>query len=174
MKLNVKHILLHMSNTASGNLLSLTSTYKAKGFPIQPYARIYLNGRASGSSYDSMSDGIVVPGKELTVDNFFISDAEYAMHAKLNGGYKNAIACCLIGAAFSDFTSKQILSAVRDLRSLLARFGLDESAIIGHYEASNGTKYSCPNLDMDGFRKVVAGGVSMTSVMKVVNLLNPE
>jgi len=175
MRLILKHIILHHSKSSTGDIVSLTGDYNRRGSPQQPYFKLFLNGRLRGRDYEPSFDGIGVPGRVWDFANYFLSEADYLAHEKVNGGYKNAAALCLVGSIFKEYTFKQLLNVILECKAVLIRFELSVDAILGHYECSKAQEdANCPDLDMGAFRQAVGGALQINNESILMAALKPK
>lgn len=94
--------------------------------------------------------GSIECGRPLDGD-LFIDENEKGAHAL---GYNaNSIGICLVGK--KEFPIKQLKCAITFVSDLKNHFDIKLGNIIGHYETLRGQKKTCPNIDMDWFRREI-------------------
>ena len=122
--------------------LSKKEAYKyGRGWSDIGYHFVILNGRRkSRGKYRKEDDGLIEVGRPLERPG-----------AHCRGHNKSSAGVCLIGRRH--FTAKQILQA---LPEIIAQVGEVRKIIVkGHYEYDSGK--TCPNIDMELFRRFYSG-----------------
>jgi hypothetical protein len=96
-------------------------------------------------------------------DDPIFQDSEIGAHVA--GRNSSSLGICLIGVA--EFTDLQLLAARKTLLALADRFGLQTSAILGHYEDLHANK-TCPNIPMDYFREFLQYNISLEGMQQCI------
>ena len=136
-------LIIHCSDYSWGDAEEITRWHKERGFEDIGYHYVILNGRRKANdTYNESIDGLIEAGRSL--------DLQGAHCLTQNN---RSIGICLIGK--KDFTSDQMQRLKELVRASCSFYGLDPTKdIYGHYEFE--PKKTCPNLDMEKFRKEMA------------------
>ena len=143
-----ERIVVHYSASDWGCALLIDQWHKDRGWKGIGYHFVILNGYTYSKDHRWKSlDGVIEPGRPLDASPWIEAD-EVGAHAY--GYNRNTIGICLVGRKRT-FTIKQIKSLASLTSELIHIFGLDVSAVVGHYELNSRTV--CPEIDMENFRK---------------------
>jgi hypothetical protein len=147
---NINNIIVHCSDSVFGDRNEIDKWHRARGFSEIGYHFVVLNGRIGPNFRLASLDGSIEPGRYLDGDSL-IAGNEVGAHALGYNG--NSVGICLIGTR--TFTDRQMAAVVSLVRELLARYGIDKSSVLGHYETDSGRREgkTCPNIDMALFRE---------------------
>jgi len=140
---------LHCSESAWGDRDIIRLWHLDRGFRDIGYNGVILNGVSRpGGQYDNELDGLFQQGRALDFDEY-VDDDEKAAHVL---GYNDvSVGVCMIG--IDKFSVKQMRTAL--VTSRMFTFLSPDIKIVGHYEMSTASGKTCPNIDMDVFRRVV-------------------
>jgi hypothetical protein len=145
---NWKRIIIHCSDSPYGNTNVIRDWHvNGNGWDDIGYHYTILNGMIGPRFYLRICDGSIEAGRPIDGDNI-IENGEKGAHAY--GYNSNSIGICLIGK--DKFTPNQLHSLALLINELKKRFDIEE--ILGHYEVD--PKKTCPNLDMDMIRYLIA------------------
>lgn len=168
-KIKVKNIFVHCSASAFGEVMTLDSWHKERGWSGIGYHYIVLNGRPFPDvKYFPFLDGEIQPGRHFDDDPIFSPDEVGAHVAGRNG---DSIGICLIGD--DSFTDAQLSNAKYLLLSLIDLLSLTIDDVLGHYEDPN-THKTCPNMPMQFFRGYMRGKITTKELQKEIKKYNEE
>lgn len=143
----IKWIVVHHSATASGNVEAFRREHIKRGYEDVAYNYIICNGRGG-------PDGEVQPGRPLE---------KVGAHAY--GANRVSVGICLVGNFMeTQPTARQWESLISLCRSLMARFGIPPSQVIGHKEVpayfNQDYATACPgvNFPLNHLRRELAYG----------------
>lgn len=142
----INSIILHCSDLSWGTPEGIRRYHvKHNGWQNIGYHYVITNGlRSSGATYSATTDGHVVLARDIN---------EIGSHAY--GNNRDSIGVCYVG---KEATPAQLEAIVALCISLREQFG--DLEILGHcetrYERSRTNPKTCPNLDMDEVREVIA------------------
>lgn len=145
----IKRIVLHCSDSKWGSAVEIDRWHRKRGWRKIGYMGVITNGyimRYTSDAYWRFSDGAFEWGRPLDQDNE-IESGEVEAHAF--GINKESVGICLIGQ--HDFSVSQLLEARKLINHLRNKWGLSCQDVVGHYEVDS--KKTCPNIDMDTFRR---------------------
>ena len=160
----IERIIIHCSDSLFGNALMIDGWHKDRGWNGIGYNRVVLNGYSDRTGdYDSFwshLDGTIETGRPLDADRWLEAD-EVGAHAY---GYNHtSIGICMIGQN-GIFSPRQFITVRAMIEDMLCQWGLNVSAIVGHYELDDNK--TCPDIHMDMFRDYIAGGSQLTDLCK--------
>lgn len=136
---DIDKIIIHCSDSNFGDVDIINKWHKERGFDKIGYHFIITNGVIkSHNLYKNEFDGIIQRGRKIN---------EIGAHCI--GQNKSSIGICLIG--IKNFTDNQIKKLICLINVLGDLYEIPKQNVFGHYEFNN--KKSCPNLNMDYFRK---------------------
>ena len=122
---------LHCSASDWGNAVAIDEWHRKRNFRMIGYHRVFLNGKmAHGQPYVERLDGIVETGRP------------YGVTGAHTLGHNKDIGWCLIGNS-GKFTTKQIVSVVHEIASLIEVDGYDVVRVRQHSEADPVNKPFC-------------------------------
>jgi len=157
---NIKYLVLHITAGAWGTVESIRRFHMAprpvgRGWRDIGYHWLITNCYPTYESYaahrpEPAWDGMVWPGRDLDRDG----DVDEEIGAHAYGYNSKSLGIALVGIN-GIFTAKQILAALDTCYSYTLKYRIPLEHVIGHYETGN-TKKSCPQIDMDYFRKLLA------------------
>lgn len=138
----IERIILHNSDSRFGTALLIRHWHvDERGFKDIGYHYVIGNGRAYHSDrYDQLLDGNIENGRDI---------AKVGAHVR--GHNKYSIGVCMIGVDY--FTPAQLFSTTKLIKYLMQQYNLSPDQVAGHYEFDN--KKTCPNIDMNDFRKLL-------------------
>lgn len=119
---------------------------RGNGWRDNGYQWVICNGQLTSKKYDVAMDGRLEAGRKFDNDDM-LEYYERGAHAKEVNKY--SIGICLIGRR--TFTFKQLETALFVVRMYKAQ--IPDIKIFGHCEVND--KKTCPNIDMDSFRRAV-------------------
>ena len=152
---DIKRIYIHTSASSFGDDDIINYWHRQRGFKnlwkyggfyiSDGYHFIILNGNVHPKEpFLHTLDGQIEVGRRLSQTT-----------AAVKGDNKHTIQICMIGRKVEGkfpFTVNQIRSCFKLCRELQNMFDVGTSNILGHYEFPGVTK-TCPDMDMDKFRK---------------------
>ena len=164
-------IFVHCSASEFGTAIIIDQWHREKGWSGIGYQAVIENGFPTFDHYRAghrvkLFNGMITSGRPIDSDDD-IEGAEVGAHAY--GHNKNTVAMCLIGD--KTFTKQQMISAVKLVRLWQMQFKLDitreniASIVIGHGELE-GVDKTCPNIDMNVFRKLVINKIESFDLMR--------
>ena len=142
----VDTIIIHITVSDYGDVETIDRWHRERGWAGIGYHYLITNCFPSRKKWemkrpDLKSDGVVHKGRSLM---------HTGAHAK--GHNSHSIGVALVGKKGA-FTSRQIEAAINTCKALKERFS-NIDKIIGHFEVNEGK--TCPDIDMDYFRELVA------------------
>jgi N-acetylmuramoyl-L-alanine amidase len=155
-------IVIHCSDSDFGNMLLLRQWHLARGFKDIGYHYIIANGYPTKDWNDKniilpLNEGSVEVGRPITPDDIF---DENEIGAHVEGFNTGSLGICMIGS--KSFSPKVLNTCISLVRFHLSLFNLQPAAVFGHYELDKAGK-TCPNIDMNIFRKNLTSGIDYTS-----------
>ena len=146
----ITKIILHCSDSTHGCVNDIREWHKAKGWRDIGYHFVICNGYIDPDFYLAPLNGSIECGRVFDGD-LVLFGKEIGAHAL--GYNQSSIGICLIGE--KEFTQEQYHSVYRLIRSLMKKFSIHVSNVIGHYETEQAHGKTCPNIDMADFRENV-------------------
>jgi N-acetylmuramoyl-L-alanine amidase len=152
MKHEIERIIVHCSQSQFGDVPTIRDWHvNGNGWRDIGYNLVILNGHPKNSTeFISDLDGRIEEGRALDFSAYIESD-EKAAHTL---GYNhNSIGTCLIGD--SKFTIQQFKSLFYSCKTISRIAKNPNMPIEGHYEMPTAKGKTCPNFDMDHFRRLL-------------------
>jgi N-acetyl-anhydromuramyl-L-alanine amidase AmpD len=136
----ITHIIVHCSDSETGNAFIIDGWHKARGW------------RGIGYHYVILRDGTVEAGRPLD-DDEWIAGNEVGAHCL--GLNECSVGICLIGK--KKFTMKQLEAVAFLIFRLMCAHDIPVKRVLGHYETASGKAEgkTCPNFDMDKLRALI-------------------
>jgi len=149
----IERIYIHCSDSLWGEIEEIRQWHLQRGFSDIGYHYLICNQFPFYQSLkddlpDLSYDGRVQNGRSLDVPG-----------AHVHGDNRNTVGICLVG--ISEFTQAQLEALFKLMGTLLERFNLRVSDVLGHYEywteRTQKPLKSCPNIDMETLRNDYLG-----------------
>ena len=149
-----KRIVIHCSDSFWGSVSEIRDWHvNGNGWSDIGYQYIIDNGKIKTDYYLDCMNGTIEIGRPIDGD-MIAESSEKGAHAY--GYNSDSIGICLIGKErFTPFQFSGLFFLVSDL---MTRFKIDLENVVGHYELD--PKKTCPNIDMDSFRKLLSKVIS--------------
>jgi len=147
----IKRVVIHCSASSFGDVETFRRYHvNGNGWRDIGYNGVILNGyRKLNGDYKSEEIGAFEEGRALDFSAYIESD-ERGAHAL---GYNHdSVGICMVGN--TKFHWQQIQTALTICKIFNAITIGNDIEIIGHYESVRSGGKTCPNIDMDIFRKV--------------------
>ena len=150
----ITHIVIHTSDSRWASVKEIREWHLARGFNDIGYHYVILNGYEAGfkgKKRDEYTDGAIRLGRNALLNG-----------AHAPGYNKRSIAVCLVGK-HGKYTEKQLAACKALTVSLIDRYTVPVSNVIGHFETKSGKRQgkTCPNINMDVFRKELNASLFM-------------
>jgi N-acetylmuramoyl-L-alanine amidase len=144
----IRRIVVHCSDSQFGNSSLITRWHIVdRGWYMNGYHRIILNGWFTPTVYDDRFDGWVETGRPLGGDDAYLSGVEIGAHVL--GYNSDSIGVCLIGKN-GVFSPEQFDALEDELIDLLITYG--DLEIVGHCDLDKDKPY-CPGFNVKEFVK---------------------
>jgi N-acetylmuramoyl-L-alanine amidase len=142
---NLRYIVLHCSASYYGDVETFNQWHREKGWDTIGYHWVITNCLPKYDDWRNKQpnpnyDGLIHMGRSET----FAGAHVY--------GYNNISIGVVLTGVGGNFTSKQLISAAKLCHTILARYP-SIIEVRGHYEFTS--KKTCPDIDMDYFRKYI-------------------
>ena len=138
-----EYIIIHCSDSKFGNALMIDRWHREKGWRKIGYQYVITNKHPFSSDE-------AIPWTNAQIEAGRREDEIGAHCLGYNG---NSIGICLIGEGEDTFTTMQIYSAIELVKRLMVKYDIPKRNVLGHYETEKSHGKTCPNLDMNQFRK---------------------
>lgn len=161
----IENIFIHCSDSKFGDVDLIRKWHiNDRKWKDIGYNGVICNGFTSEKSlYKHTYNGLIQEGRSLDFSSF-VEDDEVGAHTL---GYNaNSLGFCLIGV--DRFTINQFRS-IYHIINVFKRINPDIK-ILGHYESEKAGGKTCPNIDMDRFRRFVSG--EETSYERITDIMN--
>lgn len=139
-----KGIAIHCSDSKFGNAQLIEDWHKERGWSDIGYHFVILNGRIENDSHLRVMDGMIEAGRDMDLAGAHVR------------GYNDWLGICLIGT--NEFTLKQMDSLAELIRELIRKFRIPVENVKGHYQFDTANGKTCPNFDVDEFKRVYLFG----------------
>lgn len=144
-----KRIVIHCSDSYWGSAPEIRNWHvNGNGWADIGYHYVINNGKIRPDYYLDSINGAVEIGRQIDGDQIVESN-EKGAHAY--GYNSDSIGVCLIGE--EKFTQFQIGTLFDLIPDLMIKLKISQENVVGHYELD--PRKTCPNLDMDAFRKLL-------------------
>lgn len=143
-----KRIVVHCSDSSWGSSPEIRKWHLDRGWADIGYQYVIDNGKIKPDYYLDCMNGSVEVGRPIDGD-MIVESGEKGAHAY--GYNSDSIGICLIGKEI--FTPAQMAALFGLVSDLMAKFKIEAENVVGHYELD--PKKTCPNLDMESFRKLL-------------------
>lgn len=143
-----KRIIIHCSDSFWGSSPEIRKWHLDRGWADIGYQYVIDNGKIKPDYYLDCMNGAVEVGRPIDGD-MIVETGEQGAHAY--GYNSDSIGVCLIGK--DRFTPNQMGKLIDLVSDLMNKFEIDLEFVLGHYELD--PKKTCPNIDMDSFRKLL-------------------
>lgn len=145
--MDTKYIILHCSDSNYGDIKEIDLWHRARGWNKIGYHYVITNGKFKATDDIALvsRDGLIQIGRQ---------EDEQGAHCL---GYNStSIGICLIGKTI--FTTRQWASAYSLVLSLMERYSISVSNILGHCETDSGKRENktCPNFSVEIFRNNIS------------------
>jgi len=142
---NVKWVVLHCSASHYGDVETIESWHKERGWSGCGYHWVITNCYPKAENYKLKQpsldhDGLIHPGR-----------SEKFTGAHVRGHNYETIGVVIIGAG-GEFSSRQLVSTAKVCNDIFARFE-NCIGIKGHYEFTD--KKTCPEIDIEWFKSFI-------------------
>lgn len=150
-----EYIVVHCSDSRWGSAEVIREWHRARGWDDIGYHYVISNGfeRSSRGTRDEAENGRIWHGRDEDTNG---------AHAK--GFNSKSLGICMVGKD-GNFTQEQKASLLCIVSSLMYKYGVPIEKVIGHYEADPNSGKTCPDIDMETFRK---------QLIKVYSVLSDE
>ena len=145
----VTKIVVHCSDSNWGDVNEIRKWHvQGNGWSHIGYHYLIHNGYPS---FNSLSTGLLLDWDGLVVN--CLDEELSGIHVK--GMNFSSIGVCLIGK--TKFTDKQMTNLKQLVQSLMFKYHLNVSDVLGHYETPTGAAQgkTCPNIEMNAFRSTL-------------------
>ncbi len=144
-------IIIHCSDSDWGSLKVIDDWHRARGWSGCGYHYIVCNDRPDHGKIDPGLDGVLECGRVV------IPGEGIAEGAHCRGHNRSGVGICLVGR--QNFTEAQMSEALRLCRALMDWYDIPPKKVRGHLETESGRACgkSCPNIDMEDFRRRLIG-----------------
>ncbi len=148
-----KRIVLHCSDSHWGSAPEIRKWHsdpkpKGNGWSDIGYQYVIDNGKIKPNYYLDCMNGAVEIGRPIDGD-MIAESGEKGAHAY--GYNSDSIGVCLVGK--ERFTPAQMGKLIDLVSDLMTKFEIEAENVLGHYELD--PRKTCPNIDMDAFRKLL-------------------
>jgi hypothetical protein len=148
-----EYLIFHCSATKTGSVASFREYHVKKNkWKDIGYNAVIPNGyEKDKAKYDEKADGRLDNGRGMDISNCIEPDE---IGAQTLGYNSRSLGVCLVGV--DKFSMKQLKTAINLARVWVA--AIPGLKLRGHYEMLDknpGSKKTCPNIDMQAFRRAV-------------------
>ena len=146
-----KRIVVHCSDSNWGSAPEIRDWHvNGNGWADIGYQYVVNNGKIKADYYLDCMNGSIEIGRPIDGD-MLAESGEKGAHAY--GYNSDSIGICLVGK--NKFSPNQIGKLIDLISDLMIKFKIESANVMGHYELD--PKKTCPNIDMDAFRKILTG-----------------
>lgn len=151
----LKHLVIHTSDSAWGDVTEITKWHIAKGWTTIGYHYVITNPYPTYNDLKKKTPQLAFNGKVcLGRDTDHDGDVDEEIGAHTLGYNTKSIGICLIGKK-GVYTDAQILSVIALCTRLCIKYNIPVANVIGHYESASGKAEgkTCPDMEMNEFRR---------------------
>jgi len=144
-----KRIVIHCSDSFWGSAPEIRDWHiNGNGWRDIGYQYVINNGKIKVDYYLDSMNGAIEIGRPIDGD-MIVDSLEKGAHAY--GYNSDSIGICLVGK--EHFSPSQIGTLIDLVSDLMVKFKIPIKNVVGHYELD--PKKTCPNIDIDSFRKLL-------------------